>query len=1062
MKKRIFSALLALCMILALLPEPALAVPTLATAVTVGGVTLNTGNPYATTNASGMVTTADATEANYNVKFDAATATLTLRNANINHSASGSAIYAAGDLVIVAEGTNMVSASSTFYTAIQVDTLTLKGIGALTTVSDTSAAVFAGSDITVTEGITLTAVGGTLAGQFGGSGLYAFYDIEIMGSATVTAVGGACSTPGIAGFSGSAGIKAGTSVTIGERATVTAVGGDTTAGGYSAGIAAGFDPSTGAITVADNAKVVAVGGNGGTNASYGLYAYGASGSITHTGGLLVAKGGKGATSFAMNQLLEGDTMVGVAVTTEASSATNESKYCVVSPKTGAAAVFHVVTESVSKDTPNETADHIEWGTNGLTLNNTVVIAPDVSEDVSTALNMQGMPAGATLTLEGFNVLLAGASLGFSAAVDGGGSHADLTITGDGDLTAISVNGGQCYGIVNAKELSSTGAITAIGGGTGSNYGIRYGGTPFSISAGAGKVIAIAAGSGSSNSYGIEKGSLGGALSISGGSGVAVGRNSALNAAPNTTGLAAMGAYTDTAMAWGPLPPAAVSATPAASATAVAKTSATQASVDFTLTTYPAGTYKVYADGSTATIHGTVTASLSGNALTLAHATDIPAGDYYITVTEPGKTESARLALTVDAYVPPAPPPPPSGGTTPAPGTPVIVDGKTVNIGAEKKSGDTTTVTIDQAKLSESLAGAVSGSSVVVPVSGSTTATASLVVRNIEDMAAKDMTLTVRTGNVAYNLHASAIVTAALAAAFPGADMGYVPFDVSIQNSSVSVQGETLVLAPVAFTVTASYNGQTVSVDTFSAYIDRVIEVTAAQAARIATAVVVNADGSTRHVPTKIIEKDGKYYAVINSRTNSVYALIENEVSFADAAEKWYEAAVNEMGSRKIISGRSASVFDGEAGITRAEFSAILVRALGLRADGTSSFSDVSASAWYTGAIATATQHGLVAGKGENRFEPDAQITRQEAMLMLKRAAALTTFTGSSGGLDSFADANSVGTWAIDAARWSVGSGLIQGAGGKLNPTSNITRAESATVILRLLQKANLVDVRSKV
>jgi hypothetical protein len=403
----------------------------------------------------------------------------------------------------------------------------------------------------------------------------------------------------------------------------------------------------------------------------------------------------------------------------------------------------------------------------------------------------------------------------------------------------------------------------------------------------------------------------------------------------------------------------------------------------------------------------------------------------------------------------------SSASTPTPiGAPVIVDGKTVNIGTENKTGDATTVTVDQSKLGENIGSAQSGSSVVVPVSENGAATVSLVVKNIEDMAQKGMTLTVQSGSVAYNLNTSAIDTAALTAVFPGADMSEVPFDVTIQNSSVSVEGEMLVLSPVAFTVTATYNGKTVDVDTFSAYIDRVIEVTAEQAAKITTAVVVNADGSTRHVPTNVIEKDGKYYAIINSRTNSTYALIQNEVTFADASGEWYEAAVNEMGSRKIIEGRSASVFDGGASITRAEFAAILVRALGLPADGTSSFSDVSADAWYTGAVATAAQYGLVAGKGENRFDPNASITRQEAMLMLRRAAALTEFTGESSSLDSFADADSVGSWAEDAAKWSVGSGLIQGADGKLNPTANITRAESATIILRLLQKADLVDVRS--
>lgn len=638
MKKRL-SMFLALCMALALLPVTALAAAELAATVTVGGVTLNAGNPYATTNAGGAVSLG-GDEGTYNVKFDAATGTLTLRNANIKYeSITANAISATGTLTIAAVGTNAVAASGNSAAIyITAGNLKLKGDGALTAVSNQTVAVYA-PNITVRESITLTAAGGaTTAGQPGGDGLYAFNDLKIKGTARVTAVGG--KSPASSPFS--AGIRAGASVAIEESATVTAVGGDTRLGGYSAGISV---YSTGAITIGGSAKVVAVGGNAGTNASYGLYAYGAGGSITHTGGLLVAKGGKGATSLAMNQLLGGDTMDGIVITTEASAAANESKYCVVSPKTGDTADYRVVTAGVTSSTA-EIPGHIEWGTNCLTLNNTIVIAPDVGEGVSAALSMQGMPVGATLTPGGFNVLLAGYALGFSAAVNGSGTYSDLTITGDGDLTAISVDGGQCYGIVNAKELSSTGTITAIGGGTGSNYGVSYSGNPLSISAG--KVIAIAVGSGSTTSYGINKGSYGGSLSISGCSGVAVGRNSALSAAPILTGLVTMGAWNSKAMAWGSMPPpAAISAIPAADTATVDKTAEIQQSVNFTLTTYPAGTYKVYADGSTATEHGTVTAGLSGSTLTLTHATDIPAATYYISVTEPGKTESARLALTVN-------------------------------------------------------------------------------------------------------------------------------------------------------------------------------------------------------------------------------------------------------------------------------------------------------------------------------------------------------------------------------------------------------------------------------
>ncbi len=101
----------------------------------------------------------------------------------------------------------------------------------------------------------------------------------------------------------------------------------------------------------------------------------------------------------------------------------------------------------------------------------------------------------------------------------------------------------------------------------------------------------------------------------------------------------------------------VSATPTASVTTVAKTSATQPGVSFTLTnstSYANGqTWAVYTGLTGQTLASGVTATNIGNSLTIAHATDIPAGTYYVSVTESDKTESARLALTVGAYVPPA-------------------------------------------------------------------------------------------------------------------------------------------------------------------------------------------------------------------------------------------------------------------------------------------------------------------------------------------------------------------------------------------------------------------------
>ncbi|MEA4919530.1 MAG: S-layer homology domain-containing protein [Clostridiaceae bacterium] len=435
-----------------------------------------------------------------------------------------------------------------------------------------------------------------------------------------------------------------------------------------------------------------------------------------------------------------------------------------------------------------------------------------------------------------------------------------------------------------------------------------------------------------------------------------------------------------------------------------------------------------------------------------------AGTYYVkaTIATSGNyAEATSDAVKLTIYYP-------SSGEDKAM-APVIVDGKTVNMGTSEVKDDTTTVKVDQNKMTEQLKSA--GDSVVIPITSKTdTASAQLVVQNIENMAQRSMTLTVKANNVSYEIPSESVDTAAILKSLGASDSSKVPLNVTISklsNKAVTIKDGTLMAPPIAFTITATYNGKNVEVDRFESYVERIIEIPSGiDPTTITTAVVVEANGAERHVPTLVYSEGGKWFAKINSMTNSTYALIQNNVSFTDTAGKWYVAVVTEMASRKVIGGIGENIFAGDRSITRAEFAAILIRALGLPADGTSGFSDVPTGAWYSGSVATAAQYGLVTGKGDNRFDPDDYITRQEAMTMLQRAARLTDYSGTSGSLEGFTDAGSVGVWAQSAAKWNVGSGLIVGSDGQLRPNDNISRAESATIILRLLQKAGLIDVRS--
>lgn len=92
----------------------------------------------------------------------------------------------------------------------------------------------------------------------------------------------------------------------------------------------------------------------------------------------------------------------------------------------------------------------------------------------------------------------------------------------------------------------------------------------------------------------------------------------------------------------------ISRSPQFQNSSVKKSEIVQATVNFTLLNTPAltGTWKVYAASSGSALASGVTVSVSGNTLTLRHATDMPEGTYYVAVTEAGKDESRRIGINV--------------------------------------------------------------------------------------------------------------------------------------------------------------------------------------------------------------------------------------------------------------------------------------------------------------------------------------------------------------------------------------------------------------------------------
>ncbi|MBB6634695.1 cadherin-like beta sandwich domain-containing protein [Cohnella thailandensis] len=274
----------------------------------------------------------------------------------------------------------------------------------------------------------------------------------------------------------------------------------------------------------------------------------------------------------------------------------------------------------------------------------------------------------------------------------------------------------------------------------------------------------------------------------------------------------------------------------------------------------------------------------------------------------------------------------------------------------------------------------------------------------------------------------------------------------------------LLVPPVDFSMSATYRGRTIEIERFNRFVERRIPIPdGTDSSRISTAVVLNTDGSLRPVPTRLEEKDGRTIAIISSLTNSTYAIVGFSPKFDDIARHWAADAIRDLASRLIVRGGTSSAFNPNVSITRAEFIAIVVRALGLPEDGeTSRYADVRAGDWFRGAVSAAQEYGLIQGASDGRFLPLNTISRQEAMVILSRAMELAGMNTdisaeeSEAVLSKYADYGKIGAWAKQAAAASVQNQLITGNEAGIMPLRNLTRAETAAVVQRFLANAGLI------
>lgn len=233
-------------------------------------------------------------------------------------------------------------------------------------------------------------------------------------------------------------------------------------------------------------------------------------------------------------------------------------------------------------------------------------------------------------------------------------------------------------------------------------------------------------------------------------------------------------------------------------------------------------------------------------------------------------------------------------------------------------------------------------------------------------------------------------------------------------------------------------------DTVDALIDAIGTVTlrsgsAIETARTAYDALTNEQkGYVEHYKF-LVAAEARYAELKRSAATPEDTTDEPKTSFPDVGGHWAADAIAYAVEKGLMNGTGGGMFSPDANTTRGMIVTILARLEGV--------DTAKGEVWYEAGRQWAMENGI--SDGTNM---DGQITREQLATMFYRYAQLKGYdTTARTELAAFLDADSVSDWAQDAMQWAVAVGLVQGSDSRLTPAAPATRAQVATILMRLIE-----------
>ena len=175
-----------------------------------------------------------------------------------------------------------------------------------------------------------------------------------------------------------------------------------------------------------------------------------------------------------------------------------------------------------------------------------------------------------------------------------------------------------------------------------------------------------------------------------------------------------------------------------------------------------------------------------------------------------------------------------------------------------------------------------------------------------------------------------------------------------------------------------------------------------------------------------------------------------------ASTHWAYEYVKTLSDAGIVNGVGDNRFEPNAALTRAAYVKMLAEIVKANvSDISSKFSDVKSDEWYSSYIAWAVENGIITGYDDDTFGPDDAITREQMAIIAIRFAEKFNITLPSVNANvTYSDDATIGDYAREAVYKLQAAGIMVGNGDStFTPKSTATRAETCKVISMIFELA---------